>query len=219
MGRDEFEFHEEDRHQRERRRKRFRDDYRTNATDDALGMAAAGDSQDGSDGDLGEWAGGLVDEQRPGFQSYKGDWNDQDSGAGGRGHYQRPPVRSTPLLDPNQPSPAVERAARLMERANRRTRRSAMDEAGYSVTDRRRDFTRNEYYDQRQAHGPLDGLMASLGNIGDGLGMPDLGGLTRHTGTVITILTILAIALCGCLLLVTAWIASLFGVGFIWPLF
>lgn len=195
----------------ERRRRRSR---RLNSEDDALGMADAGDRADGDFANIEDYAGGLVEENRN--SSYYRDWDDQsqsdplaDPVPTASSRYRRPGA-PVPPLNPNQPSPAVERAARLMERANRRNRGLTIDDPPP-----RRGRSRADDYDDVPEQTPLGGFMDMLGGVGRNLNIPglptvDASGVGNVSKSIMVALVVIAFLLCGCLLLMTIWIISLF---------
>jgi hypothetical protein len=211
---DEFEFWENQRNQdKRRRRKRFREDHRSSYTDEALGMAAEADSHDGNAANVEDWAAGLVDEEGRPNSSYR-DWNEQEARADypDTVHYQRPAYRSMPPTDPSQPSPALQRAAQFMDRANRRVRRRAREAPRYQEPDR---YSR--YNDRRDLASPTGSWLDSLLNFGSDINL-NLGGFGRLSNIALIVLVVALIAACGCLLFLAAWIGNLFGLGVLWLL-
>lgn len=196
----------------ERRRRKNR---RLNYEDDALGMADAGDRSDGDFANIEDYAGGLVEENRN--NRYYRDWDDQaqsdplaDPIPATNPRYRRPGA-PVPPLDPNQPSPAVQRAAQLMERANRRNRGGTID----NPPPRRGRSRADDYIEEPEQQSPLDGIMNTLNGLGRNLNIPglptiDASGVGNASKSIMVALLVVAFLLCSCLLLLTAWIISLF---------
>ena len=192
----------------ERRRRKNR---LGNYEDDALGMADAGDRADGDFANIEDYAGGLVEEQGRNYR----DWDDNSQSDPLADPVPtinprcRRPGAPVPPLDPNQPSPAVQRAAQLMERANRRNRGIAIDEPAP-----RRGRSRADAYEDDPQQ-PGGNIMDMLGGLGRNLNIPglptiDASGVGNASKSIMAVLLVIAFLLCSCLLLMTAWIISLF---------
>ncbi len=195
----------------ERRRRKNR---LGNYEDDAFGMADAGDRADGDFANIEDYAGGLVEEEGRNSRNYR-DWDDNsqsdplaDPGPTINPRYRRPGA-PVPPLDPNQPSPAIQRAAQLMERANRRNRGIAIDEPAP-----RRGRSRADAYedDPQQPGGNIMDMLSGLGRNLNIPGLPtiDASGIGNASKSIMAVLLVIAFLLCSCLLLMTAWIISLF---------
>lgn len=208
----EFDYYDSQRDSKERRQRRSR--YR-NLEDDAFGMAEAADRADGDFANAEDYAGGLIDEEGRDNRYYR-DWdsgqpNDLESGAAPYSpnpQYSRPGA-PVPPFDPNQPSPAVQRAARLMERANRR---GGVTE---NAPPRSRSRSRADPYEDIPDQQPVGNVMEMLGSFGRNLNVPGLPamnttGVGNLSKSILIGLVLIAFVLCSCLLLMTAWIISLF---------
>jgi hypothetical protein len=208
----EFDFYDGQRDSDGRQRRR-----RLNYEDDGLGMADSADQADGSFANIEDYAGGMVDEFGRENNRYYRDFEENsaqglsDEPVLPNPRYRRPGA-PVPPLDPNQPSPAVQRAAQLMERANRRGRPATID----APQGRSRRYG-DDYVDESQ---PGGNILESLTSIGKGLnlnipGLPniDTRGIGKISNTILIALGVVAFLLCSCLFLLTAWIISLFTGG------
>lgn len=207
----EFDFYDGQRDSDGRQRRRRQ---RLNYEDDGLGMADAADQADGSFANIEDYAGGMIDEFG---QDNRYSHNFDDNSAQGfddapvlpNPRYRRPGA-PVPPLDPNQPSPALQRAAQLMERTNRRGRPATID----APQGRARRRYEDDYVDESK---PGGNILESLAGIGKGLnlnipGLPniDTRGVGKISNTILIALGVIAFLLCSCLFLLTAWIISLF---------
>lgn len=111
-----YPYYDEDPKRRAKRRRR------RNYTDDAWGMAYYEDSYDGDAADIGNWAGGMVDEEGRRFEDVY-DPNRADTGDYAPSDYPRSRYFSRNYSVPSsrsEPSPAVDRAKRLAGRMSER---------------------------------------------------------------------------------------------------
>lgn len=153
-----------------RKKRRFKDHHRREFSDEGWGMAFDADMYDGDEGQIEDWAAGMVheegrdenwrdrrerdfegdyDEHYPSSRyQYSGSYNINNSSQQGKPH------------DPKKPSPAIERAAQFMDRVEGRPRKH-----GRRVPERSRNTLRTDRRDRQQ-----------IARRGDYVDMP-----SRHT--------------------------------------
>ncbi|MBI5930124.1 MAG: hypothetical protein HY862_12505 [Chloroflexi bacterium] len=211
----EFDQYDGQRNSNDRRRRKNR---LQNYEDEADGMADAADQTDGNFANMEDYAGGFADEYGRQNPRHYRDWNDnsgQDAdplaGPAPTNPRYRRPGAPVPPLDPNQPSPALQRAAQLMDRANRRGGRVIDAPPSRS---RSRSRAADDTYDDTPEQ-PGSSFMDMLGSIGKNLNIPglptvDASGIGNASKSIMVAALVIVFLLCSCLLVLTAWIISLF---------
>lgn len=142
--------------ERSKRRKRhLKDDHRREFSDEGWGMAFDADMYDGDEGEIEDWAAGMVHEEGRDDDwrdrrehDFEGDFDDYYPSSryqyAGTYNMNKSSQQKRPQ-DPNKPSPAVERAAQFMDRVENRPRKH-----GGRIKDRPRNSLRTNQRDTRQ---------------------------------------------------------------------
>ena len=142
--------------ERSKRKRHFNDNHHREFSDEGWGMAFDADMYDGNEGEIEDWAAGMVHEEgRSGDdwrdrkeQDFEGDYDDYYPSSryeyAGSYSINNSSQQKKPQ-DPKKPSPAIERAAQFMDRVGNRPRKH-----GGRTNDRPRSSLRTDRRDRQQ---------------------------------------------------------------------
>jgi hypothetical protein len=142
--------------ERSKRKRHLKDDHRIEFSDEGWGMAFDADMYDGNEGEIEDWAAGMVHEEGRGDgnwrdrkeQDFEGDYDDYYPSSryeyAGSYNINNSSQQKKPH-DPKKPSPAIERAAQFLDRVEGRPRKH-----GGRSNDRPRNSLRTDRRDRHQ---------------------------------------------------------------------